>query len=81
MVTEADWSNWTVDDLRPYVDTALECFGPERCIFGSDWPVCNLAATYSDVVNALRECIGELSETERSRIMGRNAVEFYRLPE
>ena len=52
MVTEADWSTWTVDDLRPYADTVLEAFGPDRVMFGSDWPVCTLAASYAEVVEA-----------------------------
>ena len=46
MVTEADWRNWKADDLKPYVQAALDLFGPDRCMFGSDWPVCELAATY-----------------------------------
>jgi L-fuconolactonase len=50
MVTEADWQTWTVDDLRPYAETVLEAFGPDRVMFGSDWPVCTLAATRADVI-------------------------------
>ena len=52
LVTEADWSSWTVQDLQPYVAHALECFGPDRLMFGSDWPVCTLAASYTQVVDA-----------------------------
>ncbi len=47
MITEADWTNWSAADLRPYVETALECFGPERLLYGSDWPVCELRAVTS----------------------------------
>ena len=50
MVTEADWGNWTADDLKPYVQAALDAFGPERLMFGSDWPVCELAGTYEEVM-------------------------------
>src|SRR5256885_1513283 len=52
LVTEANLINWRVEDLKPYVDTAFEYFGPERMIFGSDWPVCLLAATYERVLGA-----------------------------
>ena len=79
LVTEADWGRWTVADLRPYVETALECFGVERCMFGSDWPVCELAAGYEDVVGAMRELTSGLSTAERARIFGGTAVEFYGL--
>jgi L-fuconolactonase len=79
MVTEADRENWTPADLKPYVDVALEAFGPQRLMFGSDWPVCELAATYSDVLAALRECLGSLSEAERNHIFSQTATEFYGL--
>ena len=79
LVTEADWENWRPADLRPYVDEALEHFGPERCMFGSDWPVCILAGSYERVYNGLIDCIGNLSETERDRVLGGTATEFYRL--
>jgi L-fuconolactonase len=59
MVTEAHWSDWTPDDLHPYIARSLEWFGPERCMFGSDWPVCLLAADYSRVVATMREIVGE----------------------
>lgn len=79
MVTEADWENWKPDDLRPYVETALEAFTPQRCMYGSDWPVCELAASYEEVFNALKETVGVLSETEQQRIFSETAKEFYRL--
>ena len=80
MVTEADWTRWTVEDLRPYVRTALECFGPDRLMFGSDWPVCELAATYGQVRRALVEALGPISDSERSAIFGGTATRFYGLP-
>ena len=79
MVTEADWENWNTNDLKQYVTTALENFGAERCMFGSDWPVCELAASYQQVFDALGECIGGLSDSERSHSLGQNAIEFYGL--
>ncbi len=81
MVTEADWTCWTVDDLRPYVQSALDFFGPDRLMFGSDWPVCELAATYGQVKDALDEALGPISEPERSAIFGGTAARFYKLGE
>ena len=79
MVTEADWENWKTADLKPYVETALEAFGAERCMFGSDWPVSDLAATYQQVFDALTDCIGGVSESERGQILGQTAIDFYQL--
>ena len=79
MITEADWKNWKPEDLRPYVETAIEAFGPERCMFGSDWPVCELAGTYEQVYNALVDVVGPIGDSERERIFGGTAAEFYRL--
>ena len=80
LVTEADWKRWTVDDLRPYVRRALELFGPARCVFGSDWPVCLVAASYEQVLSACRRAIGDISAVEGERIFGGNAVALYRIP-
>ncbi|WP_437193612.1 amidohydrolase family protein [Planctomicrobium sp. SH527] len=79
MVTEADWKNWKPADLRPYVEHVLELFGPERCMFGSDWPVCELAGSYEQVHSALNECLGSLSENEQAAIWGQTAQRFYKL--
>jgi len=79
LVTEANWSNWRVEDLKPYVETALEYFGADRIMFGSDWPVCLLAATYERVLDAIQKLLAHLNEDERRRIFSDNAVEFYRL--
>ena len=79
MVTEADWEKWKPADLKPYVETALEAFGPDRCMFGSDWPVSELAASYTEVFDALMECVGGVSESERAGILGTNAMNFYSL--
>jgi L-fuconolactonase len=79
MVTEADWRTWKPADLKPYVEIALEAFGPERLMFGTDWPVCLLAASYEQVVSALREVLGPLSAGDRDRIFGGTAARFYSL--
>jgi L-fuconolactonase len=78
MVTEAG-KGWRVPDLTPYVGHVLDWFGPERCMFGSDWPVCLLVASYAQVVSACREAAGGLSAAERDRIFGETAIDFYRL--
>lgn len=77
LVTEADWRTWTPAGLRPYLDTALEAFGPSRLMFGSDWPVCTLGATYRQTLALVREAIAEYSDEERARIMGRTAEHVY----
>ena len=79
LITEADWQSWQPSDLQPYVDTAIELFGPSRCMFGSDWPVCQLAGSYQQVIEAMRSCINHLSEAEQAQIMEKTAREFYRL--
>jgi len=79
MVTEADWENWKPEHLKPYVDVALESFGPERCMFGSDWPVCELAATYEETFDALTHCLGGLSDDEKAHVLGQTAIKFYKL--
>jgi L-fuconolactonase len=80
MVTESDWREWTVDDLRPFVQTALELFGPRRLMFGSDWPVCLLAASYAQVRQALDGALGDaLTPAERAAIYGDTAVRSYHL--
>jgi L-fuconolactonase len=79
MVTEASWTGWTVDDLRPYVQRAIGWFGAERCIFGSDWPVCLMAATYEEVVGALRDLTSDLKSIEKEAVFGINATRVYGL--
>jgi L-fuconolactonase len=80
MVTQADPAAWTAADVRPYAEAVLEMFGPERLMFGSDWPVCLLAASYAEVVGAARDLFGALSAAEQARIFGATAMEAYRLP-
>jgi L-fuconolactonase len=79
LVTEADPKAWQVADLAPFVEIALETFGPRRLLFGSDWPVCLLAASYADVIAAARELTEALSTSERAAIFGGAAEAAYRL--
>jgi L-fuconolactonase len=83
MITEADHERWTPDDLAPFVAHALACFGPERSMFGSDWPVCTLAGSYGRVVDALVHNLARLGLEPRalSAIFADTAREFYRLPQ
>ncbi len=75
-----DKPEWTVADVRPYVDFALEQFGPERIMFGSDWPVCILGGSYSSVWANTQALIAGLSAAEQAAVLGGNAVRFYNLP-
>ncbi len=77
MITEAAWTSWKPSDLKPYVEVAMECFGPDRLLFGSDWPVCTLAGRYQQVVDALNEALGPIGEEERNKIFGETAKRFY----
>jgi L-fuconolactonase len=79
LVTEAAWQGWRPADLEPYVDHALDVLGPGRLIFGSDWPVCLLAASYTTVLATARELTAGLTEPERSAVFGDNARTVYRL--
>ena len=79
LATEADLKSWTLVDLQPYLDTALEAFGAQRLMFGSDWPVCTLATSYTRWAEAIRSWLDPLSPSERDRILGGTAVEAYQL--
>ena len=79
IVTEASYDNWTVEHLKPYMDTVLEAFRPDRLRYGSDWPVCLLACTYGHWLSLVKSFISALSEAEQMKILGANAVKLYRL--
>ena len=79
MATEADWQSWTKEELWPYIEIALEAFGPARMMLGSDWPVARLAVEYGDWMNLCRESISSLSETERALVEGEVAIRAYDL--
>ncbi|HRH45616.1 MAG TPA: amidohydrolase family protein [Pyrinomonadaceae bacterium] len=79
MVTEANHQNWTREDLLPYFETVLELFGTKRLMFGSDYPVCLLAANYEKVLDTYQSFLKDLSEDGQDQIMGENARQFYKL--
>ena len=79
MATEANWQNWTKDDLWPYAEVVMEAFGPTRMMFGSDWPVARLAVEYGDWVGLCREFISTLSDSEQAMIEGEVAIRAYDL--
>lgn len=79
MVTEANWDSWSIEELRPYADIIVEGFGPNRILFGSDWPVCTLAASYPEVVDTARSLLAGLDDEERERALFGTAVEVYEL--
>ncbi len=79
MVTEAIWAGWQASDFRPYLDLALELFGPDRLMFGSDWPVCLVAASYDQVFSIVNDYISQLSDDEQSKILGGTAARFYNI--
>ena len=81
MVTEADWSNWTVEDLRPYVEVIMEAFGARRVMFGSDWPVCLLAASYLEILDATHTLLRACTDPERSAVFGGTACRIYKMEE
>jgi len=79
IVTEADVDSWTYDDIAPYIDVVLECFGPLRLVYGSDWPVCLVAASYEEQFGVVQKAIDKLSAAEKKQILGENAIRFYHL--
>ena len=83
LVTEADWDAWTPEQLVRYVATAADAFGPDRLLFGSDWPVCLLAADYAEVVAAAEQALeaAGLDAAERDLVFGANGRRVYHLPE
>jgi L-fuconolactonase len=79
MVTEADFIRWTANDLKPYFDVALDAFGPQRLMVGSDWPVLTVATTYGTWWQTVEEWIAPLSDSERAAISGLTALDAYRI--
>jgi len=75
-----DNPDWTVEDVRPYVDFAFEQFGADRIMFGSDWPVCVLGGSYGSVWANTQTLIAGLSAAERDAVLGGNAIKFYNIP-
>jgi len=79
MVTEADWKAWKKENFKPYMDVVAETFGVDRIMFGSDWPVCLVAASYDEVVGIVEDYFSSFSEDEKEKFFALNAIEFYNL--
>jgi L-fuconolactonase len=79
LVTEADWRHWKAEHFTPYLDTAFECFGPERLMMGSDWPVCTVAASYGQAVDVVKNYLDRYPGEVREAVLGGNAARFWRL--
>ncbi|MGB9466308.1 MAG: amidohydrolase family protein [Candidatus Acidiferrum sp.] len=79
LVTEADWHHWKPEDIHPYLDVVFEAFGPERLMFGSDWPVCLLAANYKQVKELIETYVDTHAAKHKENIFGGNAIRFYGL--
>lgn len=79
MVTETDWNDWKPSDFKIYIDTVVKAFGTDRLMYGSDFPVCTLAATYGEQLNIVKEYFSNFTSLEKKKIMGENATKFYNL--
>ena len=79
LATEAVWNDWDAELLAPFVAHAASCFGEDRLIFGSDWPVCLLAGSYGEIKSALETCLAQLGPQVRDKAFGANAAQAYRL--
>jgi L-fuconolactonase len=79
LVTEADWKTWTTRDIRPYLDVAFDCFGAERLMIGSDWPVCSVAAGYVRAMAVVSDYVADRPAHERDAVLGGNAQRFWNL--
>ncbi len=79
LITEADWHAWKPEDIYPYLDIVFEAFGTDRLMYGSDWPVCQLAGSYEVVCELLTCYLKPFSEEDKNKIWGQNAAKFYNL--
>jgi L-fuconolactonase len=77
LITEANYASWTTEELLPYLQHALEAFGPDRCMFGSDWPVCRVAGDYSQVKGLIETLLQGYSEADQEAVFGGNCARFY----
>ena len=80
LVTEAHWHGWKPADIQPYLDVAFDCFGSRRLMIGSDWPVCNVAASYQRTMGMIEDYLKKFPIEEREAVLGGNAARFWRLP-
>ncbi|TFV94302.1 amidohydrolase [Algoriphagus kandeliae] len=81
LITEADWKKWKKEQILPYLEIALELFGPNRLMFGSDWPVCLVTGKYESVWRLIDDFTSTLSLQEKDQILGLTAMKFYKIPQ
>lgn len=81
MVTEAKWRDWRAEDFKPYLDAAFECFGANRLMIGSDWPVCTVSSDYNATMRLVMDYVSQLTPAEREGVLGGNCARFYGAPE
>jgi len=79
LVTEANWYNWKTEDIKPYLDIVFNAFGIDRLMFGSDWPVCKLAGSYTTICVLMEEYLKDFSAEDKAKFWGKNAARFYNL--
>ena len=79
MVTEADWKAWEKENFTPYLDVVVNSFGIDRVVFGSDWPVCLVAASYEKMLGIVEDYFSAFSKQEQEKFFGANAIRFYDL--
>jgi L-fuconolactonase len=79
LVTEADWQKWKFEQIVPYLDIAFDCFGPDRLMIGSDWPVCTVAAPYTRTFGLVKKYLERCTTEEAEKVLGGNAQRFYKL--
>jgi L-fuconolactonase len=77
LITEGNWRHWRPEDFHPYLDVVFEVFGPDRLLFGSDWPVCTLAGTYTQVIGLVEDYVRDRPQSEKDKLFGGNAARFY----
>tara|TARA_B100001540_G_scaffold191427_1_gene168748 strand:- start:637 stop:1119 length:483 start_codon:yes stop_codon:yes gene_type:complete len=79
LVTETKFFKWEIDDFKPFLDLIFDCFGVDRVMYGSDWPVCLIASTFEDTINIVKNHISSFSDNEKNKIMSLNAIKAYNL--
>ena len=79
LVTEADWKSWEAKDFTPYLDTVVNAFGTDRIMFGSDWPVCLVAASFREMLDIVKDYFSSFTKQEQDKFFGGNAINFYNL--
>lgn len=79
LLTEADWNKWSKDDIIPYIEVVANAFGSDKIMFGSDWPVCLLAASYKETYELVKDYFSTYTKQEQDKIFGANAINFYHL--